>query len=220
VKDPWRDWIPPHPNWDAVLRAAPSHIFLFDSTLTCRYAAPSGEAFLSQSQEQLTGRHASEILPPAANGLRPVLERAANEASRSSIPQYRYRHRRDDGEIAYVWAVEVEPLTLAGQQCVLVALRDVLELVEERDELGLEKGELAEQLHQLRRANEEREQELVAAEVQLRTLLTSALGYLQILTRQPQHMESRSVAETIDEMILPPLREVVQLVNALDRFPR
>jgi PAS domain S-box-containing protein len=196
VDDPWRDWIPPHPNWDAVLRAAPSHIFLFDSTLTCRYAAPSGEAFLGQSQEQLTGRHASEILPPAANGLRPVLERAANEASRSSIPQYRYRHRRDDGEIAYVWAVEVEPLKLAGQQCVLVALRDVLELVEEREHELSELGE------------------------QLRTLLTSAWGYLQILARHSEQMEGRAVAETIDALILPPLREVVERINGLEDVPR
>jgi hypothetical protein len=220
VSDPWRGWIPPDPQWDAVLRLAPSHIFILDSTLVCRYAAPLGDAFLGQTAEQLTGRHVSEILPPAANGLRPMLERAAQEGSRWSTPLYRYSHGDREAQTAYLWAIEVDPLAVADQRGVLVTLRDVPELVEERDLLRSANAGLAEQVRQLTTLNEQREGELAATGARLRTLLTSTWGYLQILARQPESIDGHSVTEMLETLILPSLREVIQVVNDLEHFPR
>jgi hypothetical protein len=205
VNDPWRDWIPPQPHWDTVLRLVPAHVFIFDSALVCRYAAPTGGAFLGRSQEQLTGRHAFEILPAAGNGLRPMLERAAYEGSGWSTPQYRYNHRLDGAEIAYIWAIEVEPLAVADQRGVLLTFCDVLELVEERD--------------RLRERSAEREQQLVVAEERVRTVMTSALGYLQILARRPELLRRYPLTSTIEDRVLPRLHEVLQTLAALQHLP-
>ena len=124
-----------------MLRLLPAHILLFDSTLTCRYAAPAGETFLGQSQAQLTGRHATEILPPAANGLGLVLERAMQEPS-GGPPRITGIAIVLGMPKSLMLGIEVEPFAVAGQQGVLVTLRDVLELIEERDRLRLENDDL------------------------------------------------------------------------------
>jgi nitrogen-specific signal transduction histidine kinase len=213
VNDPWQDWMPPHPHWDAVLRLVPSHVFIFDATLVCRYAAPAGEAFLGQSRESLLGRHAAEILPPAANGLRPILERAAQEAARWSTPHYRYSQRVADEETVHIWAVQVEPLVMTDHSGVLLTLYDVLDLVEERDQLQLERSALEVQLQQVHALVQERERELRASGAHLRTLLTSVWGYLQLLARRPQGLGERSTTATIDDLVMPQLREIIQTVN-------
>src|SRR5207248_3276175 len=96
-----QDWFPPHAFWDLILRLAPQHLFVFDMELICRYAAPAGDAFLGQPREQLTGRHAAAILPPAANGLRPILERVVQEGEPWRTAHYRYAHRVADAETVH-----------------------------------------------------------------------------------------------------------------------
>jgi PAS domain S-box-containing protein len=219
VNDPWQEWMPPHPHWDAVLRLVPSHVFIFDATLVCRYAAPAGEAFLGQSRERLLGRHAAEILPPAANGLRPMLERAAQEAASWSTPQYRYSQRVEDGETVHIWAVHVEPLLMTDHSGVLLTLHDVLDLVEERDQLQLERSAVEAQLQQAHNLAQQREQELRTSVAHLRTLLTSVSGYLQLLARRPQVLGGRSTTATIEELVLPQVRDIVQTVNDFEPVP-
>src|SRR5687768_15368499 len=67
---------------DRLLQRTPVNVFLFDTNLVCCYAAPVGDHFLGRPRDDLTGRQAAEILPPAADGLAPVLERAARDAER------------------------------------------------------------------------------------------------------------------------------------------
>jgi hypothetical protein len=107
--DPSWDWFPPHTFWDLVLQLAPAHLFVFGTALICRYAAPANDHFLGVPRDALLGRHVGDILPPASNGLRPMLERAVLEGQPGTMPHYRYTHRVEDVETLRIWALQVTP---------------------------------------------------------------------------------------------------------------
>jgi len=211
------EWSPPHPFWDLVLQRNPSHLFVFDAALICRYAAPTGDTFLGRPREQLTGRHAAEILPPASNGLRPVLERAARDGTPWNTAQYRYNHHVEDAERSYVWAVNVEPVEMAERRGVLVTLADVPDLAEDRGRLRRENEAHQEDLSSMRLRQAEQTQELAAIETGLRTALTPVLGILQLFARRPELLHDGTAEALLNSILLPELHKAVGMAGDLDR---
>ena len=132
----------PPPLGDALLRLTPINVFLFDTDLICRYAAPVGDQFLGRQRDELVGRDAAEVLPPAANGLRPMLERAAREASTWQNPEYRFTRREGGVEQACCWSIHVEPVAVEDYRGVLVSWSDILEQAQERESLKAEVDKL------------------------------------------------------------------------------
>lgn len=211
-------WSPPHPFWDLVLRRDPSHLFVFDTALICRYAAPARDMFLGRPREQLMGRHAAEILPPASNGLGPILERAARDGTAWSTAQYRYSHRGEDAETSYIWAVNVEPVEMMGNRGVLVTLADVLDLVGDADRLRRENEAQQEHLDEIHVRQEEQTQELAAIETDLRTALTPVLGILQLFARRPELLHDGTAETLLNSTVLPELHGAVSMFGGLDRL--
>jgi PAS domain S-box-containing protein len=210
------DWFPPHAFWDRVLRAAPSHLFVFDTALICRYAAPAGEDFLGMPRDNLLGRHAAEILPPASNGLRPLLERAAFEGQEATVPQYRYTHRVGDAETIHVWSIQATPLRMNSYRGVLMALSDIVDLVEQRDQLQLRCDDLQVEVERLRRSQAEHNQQLSGLATQLRTLLTPVWGYVQLLLERPELLRSAAAEDILRDDLRPQLQLVVDAVRNLE----
>jgi PAS fold len=215
---PSQDWFPPHAFWDLVLRAAPSHLFVFDTALICRYAAPSGEEFLGIPRDDLLGRHAAEFLPPASDGLRPLLEQAVFEGKEASLPQYRYAHRVGDAETLHLWSVRATPLHLDSYRSVLLALSDIVNLVEQRDQLQFRCDDLQGEVERLRRAQAEGNRGLGALVIQLRSRLTPVLGYAQLLVRRPELLGSRAPEAILRDEMLPQLHLVVEIVQSLEHL--
>ena len=194
--------------FDTALRRTPVNVFVFDTDLICRYAAPVGDSFLGQPREQLTGRPAAEFWPPAANGLRPVLQRAAREAERWENDTYHFVHGTGAEERACCWSIQIEPVAVDGFRGVLVSTADVLQAAADRHEL-----------EQLREEQRERNEALLAAVSDLRNLITPLSGYLQLIARRPDSLGKRSPAEVISSMVLPQVRIILDTVDRLRHPP-
>src|SRR5688572_24747202 len=93
---------------DELLFRTPVDVLLFDTALICRYAAPAADQFLGRSREQLLGRPVGEVLPPATNGLRGVLEHAVREATTWQEARYRFSCPVNGVETAFCLTVRVE----------------------------------------------------------------------------------------------------------------
>ena len=204
---------------ETVYRCDPPQIFIFDSDLICRYAAPAGDTFLGRRREELVGRHAAEILPPTSKRLRPVLERALREQASWSTRRYRYRHRQDDGERLYVWAIVVAPVVQASGQGVLVSLMDTLEPARQRHRLRRENEALRARIAHLVALHRRRLQERLDLEARLRTALTPVWGYVQLLLRRPELLRDPAVAGMLRSGVVPPLRSAVESVTPSDEWP-
>ncbi len=202
----------PPPLGDALLRLAPVNVFLFDTDLVCRYAAPVGDEFLGEPRERLLGRHAAEVLPPAANGLRPVLERAAREASAWQDPEYRFTHRIGDVEQPCCWSIHVQPVAVEDYRGVLVSWSDIIQQAEERESL------LAE-VESLRGQARERNTALISLLSDLRNAITPISGYLQVIVRRPETLGGRSPREVIASQVLPRINDVLDATDRLCRPP-
>ena len=202
----------PHAVYDVLLRLAPSDLLLFDTSLICQYAAPTDDNFFGQRREQLMGRPAADILPPAANGLRPYLERAAREAEPWRDAEYPFIFRLADAETPYRWSLQIEPVAVDEYRGVLVILHDIRELADNYDRVRAE-------LDELRHHEEARARRLRDQQADLRNLLTPISGYLQVIARRPDVLGDRSVASVIEEAVLPQLAQVVAVINQLGVTP-
>ena len=203
---------PPAAFLDTLLQLAPVDVLLFDTGLVCRYAAPAEDTLFGRTAEELTGRHAADIFPPAANGLRPVLERAAREAAGWRDARYRYRSPTDGNQTLYCWSVRVDPVAVEDFRGVLVTLADVQDLADENDQLRAEVEAAHRREAALRTA-------LVNLQATVRTLLAPVVGYLQLVSRRPHVLAGRTVDALLDERVLPRLREVVTAVDQATRPP-
>jgi hypothetical protein len=193
--------VTPPALWDALLHRAPVHVFLFDSDLVCRYAAPAGGGFLGKTEGQLIGRRAEDVLPPAEDGLGPVLERAVRDREPWQRDEYRFIRPGDSGNAVLQWRVQVDPVEVDGYAGVLVSVIDIERLLAERDKLRVE-------IEQLRRQDEERRRLLTELYTDLRTMLTPVSGYLQLIVRRPYALGGRAVSEVIGERVLPSLQRM------------
>ena len=200
---------------DTLLQQAPVDVLLFDTALVCRYAAPAGNELFGRTADQLVGRHAAEILPPAANGLQPVLERAAQEAAAWRNPHYRFTYRERDADLTFCWAIRVEPVAVESYRGVLVTLSDVYDLIDENDQLRAENDQLRAEVGQWRRREEDRLTALRTLQVTVRTRLALVSGYLQVIARRPSVLRGQSVAAVIEDRVLPPLTDLVAASDQL-----
>jgi PAS domain S-box-containing protein len=216
TQDVWSMLLPPRPQWDTLLRLLPSHLFLFDEDLICRYAAPYGEGFLGQPSEHLVGRHAAEVLPPARNGLRPALERAVRESEAWSTAEHRYRHPGADGEQLYVWAIHIQPFPLDGHRAVLVTLHDVQEITEAQEQLRSEVRTLEATLARAHAEAQERGRAMRSFLARARTLLTTIWGYLQIMSRRPYALRGRPATSVVQDLVLPQIESLIETIDELD----
>lgn len=188
---------------DLLLLRAPADVLLLDTTLTCRYAAPAGDEFLGMPREALVGRPVGDVLPPAANGLRPVLEAAARTGAPWQEPRYRFICPVRGVPTAFCAAIQVEPVVVGDHRGVLVILADTRELAD----LAEARAALEEEVGRLRRAL----QDVRAA---VRSLLAPISGYLQMIVRRPTARLDQSPAAVIAERVLP---QITRLVERVDR---
>lgn len=210
---------PPPALLDHLLRAAPLDVLLFDTELVCRYAALVDDTLLGRTEAELVGQSASTLFPSGADDLMSALELAAASASSYHYNAYRYTHHQPATETLYCWSVRVEPVVLHDYRGreefrgVLVTLADIHDLVDQRDRLQAENERLRQQLAAaeeqvaLDRMASQRLREAV------RNALTPATGYLQVISRRPQVLGGRPVAQVIDQRVLPSLQ---QAINAVD----
>ena len=193
--------------YDMMVRRAPVNVFLFDDNLVCRYAAPVGDEFLGRPRDEFMGRHAVEVLP-VTDGLRPVLERAAREAVPWRDPEYHFTVSDGEGEQRQCWAIEIEPVVVDDYHGVLVAWSDLSDLIDERDRLRSE-------VEELRRRDEERRKAIAELVADVRTLLTPALGYLQVIIRRPRILGGQPITNVLADHVLPRLNDVVRSMDRL-----
>jgi hypothetical protein len=217
ARNSWSEWMPPHPYWDTVLRIIPSHIFIFDANLICRYAAPNGETFLDRPPEHLVGRHAAEVLPPATDGLRFMVEQAAREPSSWTVTGYRYRWPAQQREWIDIWAVHIESLALGAGYGVVVTLHDISEHIWAREQLESDVTQLQSDITRVLTRARKRRQGVLAFREQARTILTPVLGYLQLLARQTAVHPVPPTTTTLAERVLPQLHRLVAIINDLER---
>jgi signal transduction histidine kinase len=217
--NPAQDWLAPHPLWDQILRLTPVHVFVVDTALVCRYAAPVDDAFLGQPRDQLLHRHVAEFFPPAANGLRMPLERAVREGVPWRMSRFRYAHRSGDAEVVHIWNVHAGPLQLDQHRGALLTLADVLDLAEQIERFQRERDALHGALEQLRRTHAERDRVLTATAVHLRTLLTPIWGYLQLLLRVPDLREPDELQPLLTNALLPQVQELLEALRGLEYLP-
>ena len=212
MRSPLASPTPPAAFLDTLLQMAPVDVLLFDTELVCRYAAPADDTLFGRTVEELVGRPAADIFPPAANGLGHALHRAVREAIGWRAPQYRYTHRTERSQTLYCWSVRVEPVAVDDYRGVLVTLADVQDLADENDRLHAE----VEALHRREAALSTALSDLQAA---VRTLLAPAMGYLQLIARRPQALAGRPTPAVVEEQVLPRLREVVLTVDQSTSLP-
>ena len=212
MRSPLASPTPPAAFLDTLLQMAPVDVLLFDTDLVCRYAAPADVTLFGRTVEELVGRPAADIFPPAANGLGHALHRAVREAIGWRAPQYRYTHRTERSQTLYCWSVRVEPVAVDDYRGVLVTLADVQDLADENDRLQAEIEAAHQREAALRTA-------LVHLQATVRTLLAPAVGYLQLIVRRPQALAGRTLDMLLDERVLPRLREVVAAVDQAARSP-
>lgn len=209
----------PPPLFDTLLQRTPVDVLLFDTALVCRYAAPADDTLFGRTADELVGRHAAEILPPAANGLRPVLERAAQEAAAWRAPHYRFTYRERDTELSFCWAIRVEPIAVEQYRGVLVTLSDVYDLIDENDQLRAENDRLHAELEQAHRRESAWVTALRGLQATVRSRLAPVSGYLQVLARRPSVLAGRAVPSVIEDHVLPQLRNLVDAVDRLSEPP-
>lgn len=197
---------------ETLLQLAPVNVFFFDTELVCRYAAPVGDEFLGLHRDLMPGRPAAEILPPAANGLRREMERAALQATSWHNPEYHFVHHAAGQETPCCWTIHIEPVTVESFRGVMVSWSDVKERADERESL---RADLEEQ----RQANVERDSALMALLSDLRNMITPISGYLQVIARRPAMLGRRSVTDVISFNILPRVNDVLASLDRLRRAP-
>jgi signal transduction histidine kinase len=217
--NPAQDWLTPHPLWDQVLRLTPIHVFIFDTALICRYAAPLDDVFLGSPRDQLLHRHVSEFFPPAASGLQLSLEQVAQQGVPWRRSGYRYTHRSGDAEMIHVWDIAASPMRLDAHRGVLLTLSDVLDLTEQIDRFQRERDDLQLALERLRRTQEDHNRALAATAVHLRTLLTPIWGYLQLLLRAPNLREQDALQPLLSDVLLPQVQELLDTLRGLEYLP-
>ena len=209
----------PPPLYDTLLRLTPVNVLLFDTELVCRYAAPVGETFLGRRPQDLLGLPAADVLPPASNGLRPVLEQAAREARGWSDQAYRFKHAVGGAEQPCCWSIQVDPVAVDGYRGVLVSWQDIIGQAEERERLEDELQRLRSELARLRRETRERNDALVHLLSDLRNAVTPLSGYLQVIVRRPETLGGRTPAEVIRTHILPRVADILEATERLRRPP-
>lgn len=202
----------PSPLYDTLLRLAPVNVVLFDDQLRCRYAAPVGDHILGTSPDRLIGRPAAQILPPAANGLGAVLERAAHDAQAWHNAEFRFVDRSRGGELPCCWSIQVNPVAVEGYHGVLVSWSDVLDAADER-------RRMRDQLRRLRREQHERNVALTYLISDLRNLITPISGYLQVIVRRPAMLAGRTPAQLITANVLPRFDDLLTAIDRLRRPP-
>jgi nitrogen-specific signal transduction histidine kinase len=199
-----RDARPPLP-WevlDSLLLRAPVDVLLLDRDLVCRYAAPAEDRFLGQPRDALTGKHVAQIFPPAANGLRPVLERAARESAPWRQPRYRFTCAIDGADTTFCSAIQIEPVDVADYQGVILILADARELqdlAETHERLRTEVGRLRSALQEV--------------QVALRGALAPVSGYLQMIVRGHAALSTLPAQFLITRRVLPSIDAIVNLVD-------
>ena len=201
----------PAPILDVLLRRAPLDVLLLDRRLICRYAAPVDDAFLGQPREALIDRPITEIFPPAADELRPILEHTVRQTSRWRTPLYRFSHPVDGVMTEYHWTIQVQSLTIGSFWGVLIVLGDAREFrdaAEERDRLRAECDRLYH--HEV-----ERRDALQNLRARLRSLLAPLSGYLQVLARRPYVLGGQSPATVIERRVLPQVDALVSVIDQL-----
>lgn len=211
---------------DAMLRMAPLDVLLFDTELICRYAALSEGKLFGRTPDQFIGRPAAEIFPPANGDLRTALTLAAESAAIYNYRPYRYTLTTPEPQTFFCWSVRIEPVSLADYRGreefrgVLVTLADVQDLADENDQLKRDVDRLQRELSLSRQevaGGRRREAQLIQERLDLRTavrtLLTPAIGYLQVLLRRPHILRGLSAERLIDESVLPELHRIVAAVE-------
>src|SRR5215208_5808260 len=196
---------------DAMLRLAPVNVLLLDDRLVCRYAAPVGDALEGRRPDEVLGRPVTEVLSAARDGLRPVLERAARQATAWRNPEYRFRVPENGGERPCCWSVTVDPVATDGFRGVLVSWTEIEEQRVERERLHAE-------IDHLRAESRERNAALVHALSDLRNAVTPLSGYLQVIVRHPALLKGRTPAEVIAEYVMPRVADVLAVADRL-RLP-
>ena len=209
----------PPPLYDRLLRLTPVNVLLFDTDLVCRYAAPVGETFQGRRPEDLLGLPAADVLPPASNGLRSVLEQAAHQARAWQNQEYRFTHTVNGVEQPCCWSIHVAPVAVNGYRGVLVSWQDIIEQAEERDRLQNELRRLRPELERLRREARERNAALVQLLSDLRNAVTPLSGYLQVIVRRPETLGGRTPAEVIRTHVLPRISDILEATDRLRRPP-
>lgn len=193
---------------DSLLLRAPVDVLLLDTELICRYAAPVEDRFLGRPRDALAGRHVTEIFPPAANGLRPVLERAAHESVPWGQTQYQFMCPIDDIDTSFCAAIQIEPVDVANYRGVLIMLADARELqhlAETQERLRSEVGLLRRTLQELRAA--------------VRSVLTPVSGYLQMIARGHPALAAIPTNDLITRRVLPSIEAMVRLVDEMSQTP-
>ncbi len=192
----------PPPMWDAVLQQAPVHVWVFDTDLICRYAAPAAGNFLGRPPGAMLGRSAADLLPPAAGEVHHALERAT-AGERWQHNAYRVHC---DGEECH-WQVAVRPLALSGARAISLCIAETAA----KAELETLRTEVA----TLRRADAQRRRELRELQAALRAGLAPISGYLQVIAHRPHALPGLSTAEAITGRILPALARLTRTVDRL-----
>jgi PAS domain S-box-containing protein len=165
---------------EILLRRAPVDVLLFDAALVCRYAAPAGETLFGQTAAELVGRSVSEVFP-TQDGLAAMIEAVLHQDGGWRDPGYRIPRRTEQRAVFSCWSVTVEPVTTTDFTGVLITLADVKDLADEVESLR----------HELESLRHENEQSRLVLQERVRTRLTPALGYLQVLSRGRSRCPSR-----------------------------
>jgi hypothetical protein len=204
------DELQPPLLWDTLLRRLPVNLLVFDQRLICQYAAPLGGAVLGRPRDELPGRPAAEILPPAAGELGSVLLRAARDGVAWRDDSYQFLHGEpgDGASRLYCWSIQVDPLRADGFRGVMISWLDALAAFESRREVET-----------LRRQQRERNAALVGIVSDLRNLITPLSGYLQVISRRPAMLGSSSPRALIEQQLLPQIGYLLGVVDRLRHPP-
>jgi hypothetical protein len=210
-----------------MMQLAPLDVLLFDTDLTCRYAAPAGETLFGRSAADLVGESASVLFSPEYGDLHTALGEAAVDAGSFDYPSYRYAVGDAETQQYYCWSVRVQPVHLLDYRGrdefrgVLVTLADVQDLADERDRLQAgqarllaEQARLHAELEDLRTRLASRTAAHEEVRTQVRTLLTPAYGYLQVIAERPNILNSQQPDALIHQVVLPQLRATVATLDA------
>lgn len=195
---------------DQILRLAPVNVLLFDADLVCRYAAPVGDRVLGRHRDEVIGRPATEVFPPAGNGLRPMLERAARGQGGWREDRYRFKQPTANGQESCSWSICVDPVASRDFHGVLVSWTDVSEC--ERD-VSRRRADAI--VHEQR----ERNAALLAILSDIRNAVTPIAGYLQVLIRRPEMFHGRPQDDVLRDLVLPRIDDIVAAADRLRQPP-